>query len=548
MTVLLSTERAASVWERMQRSIERWPLLSLSLLTILAFLPLKAALVVGHAVPGSRLWSFAVVCVLSLLFIRVTATDLPKVVRITLQGIAILFGLYLAFAYPAVPPDSVGDRLSFEFIIYRVAGVLFLLGALWRPSLMLPGLVTVRFFKLALSEATGLSISTTDYTPVLEFGCLVTLGACIAYLGQRRLGLWREDVAADRLAPLEAVYLTAVAVHFSNYFFSALQKIVISDPWWQWVTQNPTQMLTLAAWERGNLPLTALGDTFAGTLYQATALLVVPLNLTILLLQLAAIVALARIRWIVVLTALYDVTHIVIALVSGIFFYKWIWLNLLIVVSLSLIARKSIPRHLQVWLVAVLLMAPHFFFVARLGWFDTPSFNDEFVEAVTADGKAHRVPDNYFLSSSITHAQQRLLLEKPGHFNTGAYGALYGGGSLQKVPFADAQACKLDTESAQSLEQAVKAAGLDRYLLAHGRFIASQLDETGRLNYDLYPHHIFSMFWEHSEFHDLDKRQIVGYRYVVESKCLQFDQGRPHAKVLARGEYYVPLGSGPDRH
>jgi hypothetical protein len=543
MTELTSALRAGFS-ERVPKAIERWPQLSLCLLTIIAFIPVKGALVLGQQLPETRIWLFVLLCAVSALFFRVKIDDLPKVAKLTLQGIGVLFALYLAFAYPSLLHETIGDRLYLELTLYRSAGALLFLAGLWRPALMLPAFVAIRFVKLASSNATGLPITTTDYTPVIEFGCLLTLGACIVFVGRRFYGLWQNEPETDRLEPIEAVYLTAVAVHFANYFYSALQKIVIGDPWWQWITQNPTQYLTLAAWERGNLPLTALGDTVTGALYQALAFGVVPLNLAVLALQLAAIVALARIRWIIVLTALYDVTHLVIALVSGIFFYKWIWLNLLIVVSLTLIASKPIPRQIQAWLVAVLLLAPNLFFVARLGWFDTPSFNDEFIEAVTADGKTYRVPDNYFLSFSVTHAQQRLLAEKPGHFITGAYGTLYQN-QLPRLSFEEAQDCHLDTTAATSLGQAVTKAGLDDYILGYSQYIASRLDAAGRLNYDLYPHHIFSMPWEHSQFHDLDKRQIVGYRYVVESKCLQFDHGRPHAKVLARGEHYVPLGNKP---
>lgn len=538
----LPTSLRVGFLEKLRAAIGRWPHLSLCALTVLAFLPLKAALMLGRAMPDTRIWLFAAICVAAFLFFRLKTSDLPKPVSLTLRGIGLLLAIYLGLAYPSTLRGEIGDWAYFELTFYRGAGVALFCIGLWRPALMLPAFVAVRYQKLALSDATGLAVSFTDYTPVIEFGCLLTLGACLLWLGQRRYGLWSTDSQDDRLEPLEAVYLTAVAVHFANYFYSAIQKIVISDPWWQWVTDNPTQTLTLAAWERGNLPLTALGETVTGTLYEVLSSNVVALNFTVLFIQLVAVLALTRIRWIILLTALYDVSHVAIFLLSGIFFYKWIWLNFLIVVSLSLIVNKPISRQMQLWLVAILLVAPGMFFVARLGWFDTPSFNDEFVEAVTTDGKAYRVPDNYFLATSITHAQQRLLPQKPGHFLTGAYGALYQQ-VIPRLSFREALNCRIDTTNLESLDQTIARHGLDRYILAHSRFVERRLDDTGGLNYDFYPHHIFSMPWEFSEFHNLDKRRIVGYRYVVESKCLKFDQGRPHAKVLARGEHYVPVGN-----
>jgi hypothetical protein len=531
--------RAAHL-ERLLAISQRWPSLSLCVLTILAFAPVKLALLSGQMNHGSRIWLFLAISLVAVLFLQLRASDLAKPVRLTLRGIGLLFALYLAFAYSSTLRETIGDWAYFELLLYRFAGAILFCVGLWRPALMLPAFVAARYQKLSFSDASGLPITFTDYTPVVEFGCLLTLGSCLLWLGQKRYDLWRENSKSDWVEPIEAVYLTAVAAHFANYFYSAVQKILISDSLWQWIAENPTQNLTLAAWERGNLPLTILGEGATGFLYQVAASNVGVLNLTVLLMQLGAVVAITRVRWTIVLTALYDVTHVAIFLLSGIFFYKWIWLNLLIVVSLSMIANKIIPRHIQLWLIAVVLLAPGMFFVARLGWFDTPSFNDEYVEAVIDDGRAYRVPDSYFLSTSVTHAQQRLLPQKPGHFLTGAYGALYGE-QTSRLPFHDALNCQIEKPSPQDFEQAIANRNLDRYILAHANFVRHNLNEAGQLNYDLYPHHIFSMPWEFSEFHDLDKRRIVGYRYVVESKCLSFEDGRPQAKVLARGEHYVPI-------
>lgn len=529
-------------WRRSLKIADQWPQLSLCILTVLAFLPLKFVILADQHIPATRLWLFAALCLAALFFFRLRTSDLPRVARLTLWGIGLLFALYLSLAYPSVLLEEGTERVYFELTVYRWAGATLFCLALWQPAWMIPALAAARFQKVALSEVAGMSISPTDYMPVIEFGCLLVLGACLLWLGRRWLDLWREEENApdSRLAPLEAVYLTAVAVHFANYYYSAVQKIAISDPWWQWVVENPTQYLTLAAWERGNLPLTILGEAAAATLAHGIIVSVVALNVFTLATQLAAVPALLRIRWIILVTALYDLSHFAIFLLSGIFFYKWIWLNLLIVGSLSLIATKPLTRHMQVWLIAVLLLAPNVFFVARLGWFDTPSFNDEYVEAVTADGSAYRVPDNYFLAASVTHAQQRLVAAKPGHFLTGAYGAHYER-SLPLLPFHDALNCRIDIVEPGSMEEAIARRNLDDYIRAHHRFVESRLDDQGRLLYDLYPHHIFSMPWESSDFHALDKRQIVGYRYVVESKCIRLVDGRPYGESLARAEYYVPV-------
>jgi len=75
----------------------------------------------------------------------------------------------------------------------------------------------------------------------------------------------------------------------------------------------------------------------------------------------------------------------------------------------------------------------------------------------------------------------------------------------------------------------------------HHSYILKNLRDDGTINYDLYPHHIFSMPWNYSEFRNLDKRRITSYRYVVESKCMAYKNGQRTAEVLLHGEFDVPI-------
>jgi hypothetical protein len=95
-------------------AIIRWPLPGLCVLTVLAFLPLKAALVLGQIVPATRLGLFAAICFVGVFFFGITTSDLPKPVKLTLRGIALLFVAYFCLAHPSAVPEAVGSSSYFE--------------------------------------------------------------------------------------------------------------------------------------------------------------------------------------------------------------------------------------------------------------------------------------------------------------------------------------------------------------------------------------------------------------------------------------------------
>jgi hypothetical protein len=403
----------------------------------------------------------------------------------------------------------------------------------------LPVFVAMLWQKQLISQFLGMVISVTDYMPVLEFGFSLTLGFIIYHVLKRNKIVSEIKQSNGHLHVLETIMLTAVSVHLANYLYSGIQKIIISDPWWLWGAENPTYNLTLAALAVGAAPVSLFGHESIKTLLDTQVRFNMPLNYLLLFLQLSAVIAITRIRWAAFVTLMYDVTHIIIFIATGIFFYKWIWLNLLITVSLSTMKHKKISREIILLLICVMIFSPFVYFVAFLGWFDTPSFNDEFIEAVSDNGDVYRVPSNYFLSGSITFAQQRVLRNKPGHFPTNTYGSWQN--KMNKTELSKIKSCQLPNVEVSAFGSVPQRQHVSSLLRYHHKYILSHIDGNGIINYDIYPHHIFSMPWSYRKFHDLDKKTITSYRYVVESKCLSYKDGVRSSKKLLRGEFDVPL-------
>lgn len=518
----------------------RYPVLSLSASALFLFYPVKQAMLHARGDEGSRVVFLVLTLAFAGIFYWVKAETVERPVRFLYRGIVLLFSAYLLLSTPSFLAENMNWRDVAELRLYQ--WVLPFLGVMawWRPLWGIPLLLAAKWQKNIIASNTGMNISVTDYSPVLEIGILL-LAVFLHAVDRRKKSIWQAKLDQSvMLSSLDVVFLTAVAVHFANYFYSGLQKIELVGNLTDWVMLNPTYYLSLAAWHVGALPLSVIGDEVTGRILEWVRAITIPLNIIVFVSQLVAIIALMRIRVMIFLTLIYDLMHVAIFILSGIFFYKWIILNLLIVASLAMMRHKIISVPIKLWLMSVLLCAPMLFFVALLGWYDTPSFDDEYLEVVTKSDEVYRVPSNYALSASVTYAQQRLAGGGDGHFNTRSYGAI-GGILISRESFARVQACHRGEISAVSAADKARRAKLDDFIVNHHQYILNGLDESGRLYYDAFPHHIFSMPWSFMDFYRLDKRDIVSYRYVRESLCLGLEEGKLIAIRKARSEYNVPV-------
>lgn len=519
----------------------RWPQLSLAGAAVLFFIPIKIMMIAGAEGVVVRLTCLFITLGIACFFHTLSSKDVPAPILIVYRGIVVLFALYLLLASPALLIDDLVLGHYIEMLWYRWGAPVLAVLAFFRISWTIPFLVAAKYQKIALSENLGFPITITDYSPVLEFGLLLAIGCIVFASGRKWLNLWSDQQEnKNELTPLDAVLMTAVAVHFSNYFYSGMQKIFIANNPFSWALENPTYYLALAAEHAGALPITILGDDATQLIIQSFRMFLIPLNILTFCTQLMAIFAIIRIRAAIILTAFFDLMHLAIFILSGIFFYKWICLNLLIVIALTKIKDKKIDLNIKLWLMSVVVAAPTIFFVAFLGWYDTPSFNDEYIEAVTETGETYRVPSNYWLSGSVTYAQERIISLKPGVFGTGSYGSI-GGSPVTESALLDTKNCILNTADFNKDELNKRYQEAGNAIMRHHRYILSKLNKDGRLLYDLYPHHIFSMPWSFLDFYRIDKRKIVGYRYVIEAKCLDTKGDTLHPDIKARDEYYVPV-------
>lgn len=469
--------------------------------------------------------------------------DSSPAFRLLLRAVLLLFTFYVMMSYVSLT-EHVLQPWSYQWFLMHwgrvLAAVCGLIG-LFRPAFGLVLLTYVAWFKNELSAMNGLFISKTDYFSVIEFGVFMIMGMIVAQNWRPLRTMLDKAAAANipeklKLSATDALVLGAIAVHFANYFFSAYQKFMLDGGMLSWVLENNTHNVMMISTVGGFVPL-MISDALTRYGHLAVSEIVLFINIFTIAGQALAIVALKRIRWAIAITLFYDLTHVTIFLVSGIFFWKWIFLNFAIVAALTMLRHKRISWPLYATLAAMLVVSPKIFFVTFLGWYDSSSLNHAYVKAVMKDGTVYTVPSNYFLTNSVSFAQMQVGAPYAGHFPNHLAATtdsdIWRKGDACALPVDPTKFFLRDERNARIVEQAV---------LEPHFYILDNASLNGRYYYDLFPHHIWSNPLYYKSFAYADKRDILKFIFVVESICVSIDKfGNVQKDVKHRSSYDIPV-------
>ena len=519
--------------------LQKWaPNLLLLFLIILITAVLKASFYI--AIPGVYPAYMLGILILAAVGMRVSYQATDQVNCFAIRGLTIILGAYLVLAEPSfnAESNSMQGSLIWHFTWIRWVGVAAAAATWWRPSF---GLITAtsvivsKALTVAILQISGLS--PTDYLPVVEFLIILILGVLLSSL---LLALQGHVTALKKLewknwlrdAPT-IVFLFAVAIHFGNYFHSGLAKVLLDGPILAWIG-NITPALMEIAEIAGHSPI-ALSPELAANLHTWMLNNYVLFNAVTLITQLGSIVALRRISWALWMTVFYDITHIVIALLTGIFFWKWILLNAIIVACLTQMRHSVISPGTYVLLVATVLFGQTVFFTGKLGWFDSQGFVHHYFNVVDSDDNTIRVPSNFFLSGSLTVAQNRMGTPSNKHFPL----RTWGNARSYEIVEATRTGCTFSDQTHNIYPFDAKR--LENYIRAHHNFMLARSPLLEQAGIDRYPHHIFSVPWLHTDFYNLDLRRVTHYEYVVESICLNNKFGDREDVIFARDLIVIPI-------
>jgi hypothetical protein len=469
--------------------------------------------------------------------------EMPKSMAIILRFLFVLFAVY--FAFPLTLPSHAGFgiltelRLEYRQFVFPLACVL----GLWRPGFGALAIGAAICERRTLGLWFGDKLSATEFFPVAEVAIFLVLSAMLwKIIGKNgyfsRAAQPMDD--DDRLSVLTKITLLGICLHLANYFYSGVAKAFLSSSPLDWLLENQTGNMLLVANELNQLPLNIVSG-LPEISYIALNKFLFLVNAATFFGQLLAIVVVARIRWIILITLFYDIMHVGILFVSGIFFYKWIVMNFAIIAGLASIRYEKVPSSFKIGMVAFILASPLVFHVANLAWWDSSATNQEHIYAVMDDGSEVEVPRNYWGSFSVNYAQQRRLPNWDNSFFPSRYGNIKD----QKLNrLGNDCAIKLPVESAEDAltqETAKDSNNISTHIRRHHRYVLENVNEDGTIEYDFYPHHIWTMPWNFSAFEKIDKRRIRSYKFEVEAVCLGFANGQFTRKLIRKKSYEISL-------
>lgn len=470
--------------------------------------------------------------------------------RVLLRSIVALCVFYIFTSRMSIAPDLIDSQsvlareLKYGWMVAVACGVI----AMFRPSFAIVPLMYIVWHKQQLTQVFGLHIDWMDHFTVIETGAVLTLGYLFFALLRVRFAssMFEYRSAGETpgrtgisIHPIDLLVIVAVALHFGNYFYAGMIKLALGlhHPL-LWVLDNQTQTLLPAALESGVLPI-SFSSSLTHFAYEALADVRVLTNFITISTQLLAVVAITRIRWAILITLCYDVLHVMIFILSGIFFWKFIILNLAIVAALSTMQIRVIPRRLKIFFCSTIVLSPLVFqIMPSYAWLDSRSMNSVHIVAVTEDGAEYRVPSNYFLGASVTFAQHRLIWPEYGPLTTQTWGTTRNHDVMLK-----GLACDWDyADGALPIASwHAPKEQISNFIRRHHRQMLTLVDETGFYDYDLFPHHIFSTPWVFTDFKALDKRRIAKYRYEIKALCVSYEDGTLKKDVMWSNQFDISL-------
>jgi len=295
--------------------------------------------------------------------------------------------------------------------------------------------------------------------------------------------------------------------------------------------------LILASLETGVNPL-SFSSGLTKIAYEAFAPTSWLINLATFTGQAVCLFTIVRPRLAMWTTVFFDLMHAGIFVFTGIFFWKYILLNLAIVFGLKKMLNRKVPNLFALVLILLVIISPFLFHITFFYWLDSPAMNSVRIFAFDKAGREYRVPASNFLSMSVTFVQHRLIHPHSGPFPTWTWGT-----TLLLHEMYDGQRCTLEqiTPDMPKNKYFVPKEIITRAIQKYHLFMMANIDENGYWAYDLYPHHIFSVPWAFKEYRQLDKREIVGYKYSIEAVCLGYENSTFTREVIWRGGFDIEL-------
>ena len=428
----------------------------------------------------------------------------------------------LTLAAPAFEGDLRYINYAYYFAVACGVTSLFL------PSFVMPTVIYILSMRMMTEDISEIPTSVLDIRYMIDMTLCLSVFAIVV---RRWKSVFRDQ---DGAILQEVVVFIAFGLHLGNYFWSGVAKAFAGPYFWTWPIENQTQNLIPYAFDKGALPI-AQWPTLTQALYDGIQAFYLPLNLAIIGFQLFAIVCVFRLSWLRAATIFYDLFHVGIFVLGGLFFWPWIWNNFTILVSCYKL--RIISNFAKFACILTILLGNPLFNLyrpARLGWFDVANARQSYFEAVSDKAQA-RVPASFFLSEAFGISLGYMhIAPQLGQYDYTPWNAARSY-ERQVTSGTCPPAGPSDPAKVESQEQRSKRVErLQRFLRAHHAKMLKREAEWGHFNYFLRIYHQPSNPFLYQDFLSLPLKEVKAYELVVESVCYQMEGGDLKRNVVGR--------------
>jgi len=263
----------------------------------------------------------------------------------------------------------VGDRLLIIALWLAIA---------WRPIFVLP-------FAVAAAAVSGQFVIPLGFISWTEMGVVLRFPVLF--------GAFWFVRAVTRSQRSDLFVFAWCCLLAATYWTSGLGKL-----WVGWLAHPHVNLLLLGAYANGWLA--PVDSTTIVRVSQLVAAVAVPLMLFTLLVECGSLGMLWRLWTLVGFFLLATAFHLGAFVITGIFFWKWILIDAMLVIYLLRVRRLArmpiFTPALFALSVAMILASPFWVPSENLTWFDTPLTYSLDFEGVDTRGASHVLPAGFF--------------------------------------------------------------------------------------------------------------------------------------------------------
>jgi hypothetical protein len=400
-------------------------------------------LLTGTSGTNADVWRWIIVAAPVVAGLSIEAAEVPHPWRFLIRAVGTVLAVYCVSTIQPFALDLHASALAGQaYLALPLIGLLCAIFGWWRPSLYVLPVVAVSWYREEFSRCIGFPTANGEELTLQECALFLLVGG-IALAIWKRL---RPSQSAGIASVFSTLVMSACAIHFGNYYFSAVAKLRLDGGVLDWITANKTYLLMPAADGIGTLALSDYG--LAEPAYRLFRAHILLFNLVTLGIQLAAVVAIPFAATTRLMLLIYDGMHASIAVLTGIFFYVWMCLNIAFAIALGFVSVRFTWLTRLIF-IGLTLLSTRAFTIFEAGWYDTSSYNRVSIEAVMDDGRSIRVSPRIFgVLSYYFYSDYALdpVWKSRNALPTAFYGTAYTSGVRQI-----AEACSLPSEHGEPL-------------------------------------------------------------------------------------------------